>query len=77
MTAGQRLREMRNAKGVTQLDASLDIGVSVSALAMYETDQRVPRDSIKRKLASYYKTSIEDLFYADDVTISDTSKESE
>lgn len=34
-----------------------------SALGMYETEKRVPRDTIKVKLAAYYKTSVQWIFY--------------
>lgn len=39
--------------------------ISVSALGMYETGKRIPRDEIKLSLARYYKVSIEELFFAD------------
>ncbi|SMO33501.1 helix-turn-helix domain-containing protein [Melghirimyces algeriensis] len=39
------------------------LGISVSALQMYENGQRIPRDRIKVKLARYYGVSIEYLFY--------------
>ena len=40
------------------------IGVSVSAIAMYENGARVPRDEVKIKLADYYKTSVQELFFS-------------
>lgn len=39
------------------------VGISVSALAMYETGHRIPRDEIKVKLADFYKKSVQHLFY--------------
>lgn len=59
---GERLRNLRGEKSREVVSSANDI--SVSALAMYETGQRVPRDEIKCKLASYYNTSIESIFYA-------------
>ena len=59
---GERLRKLRGEKSREIVSSANDI--SVSALAMYETGQRVPRDEIKCKLASYYNTSIESIFYA-------------
>lgn len=43
-----------------------DCGISVSALAMYEQGERVPRDDIKVRLAQYYGCSVEYIFFADD-----------
>ena len=39
--------------------------ISVSALTMYETGQRIPRDEIKVDLAKFYNTSVGTLFYAE------------
>lgn len=39
-------------------------GVSVSAIAMYENGARIPRDEIKVKLADYYNTTVQALFYS-------------
>ena len=41
------------------------VGISASALSMYENAERVPKDEIKVKLSAYYKKSIKWLFYAD------------
>lgn len=38
-------------------------GISVSAISMYENGERIPRDTIKVKLADFYKTSVQALFF--------------
>lgn len=40
-----------------------DLGISISALAMYETGKRIPRDEVKVKFSKYYNTSVEDIFF--------------
>ena len=60
-TVAERLIEARGNK--TQDEVAEAIGVSRSAMGMYEAGQRIPRDEIKRKLASYYNRSIQDLFF--------------
>jgi putative transcriptional regulator len=45
-------------------EVARDNGISVSALAMYETGKRVPRDEIKLSLARYYGSSVEEIFFA-------------
>ena len=57
-----RLRKMRN--GRSRKDVAEACGISVSALAMYEAGKRVPKDSIKIRLAKFYNVSIENLFFA-------------
>ena len=38
-------------------------GISISALAMYEQGERIPRDDIKMKLSKYYKRSVDFIFF--------------
>lgn len=59
------------AKKLTQLrgnrsreEVAKSCGISVSALAMYEQGERIPRDDIKIKLASYYNRSVNFIFFA-------------
>lgn len=63
-TIGERLLKLRLSERKTQKEVTEAIGISVSALTMYETGNRIPRDEIKVKLAHYYSTSVERLFYA-------------
>lgn len=37
-------------------------GISISALAMYERGERIPRDDIKVRLAEYYNRSVNFIF---------------
>ncbi|WXB90389.1 helix-turn-helix transcriptional regulator [Metabacillus sp. FJAT-53654] len=39
------------------------IGISVSALQMYENGQRIPRDEIKVRIAEFYKKTVQDIFF--------------
>lgn len=59
---GTKLRELRGNK--SRAEVAKAIGVSVSAIAMYETDARIPKDDIKVKIARYYKRSINSIFFA-------------
>lgn len=61
MSMGEKLKKLRGHKRREVVAA--EIGVSVSALAMYECDKRTPRDETKRKLAAYYGVSVQDLFF--------------
>lgn len=47
----------------TQSEVARAVGISISALAMYERGERVPRDPIKIALANYYDTPIGDIFF--------------
>lgn len=39
------------------------IGVSTSALSMYENGQRVPRDAVKIRIAEFYGKSVASIFF--------------
>lgn len=58
---GKRLIALRGKK--TQSSVAKDIGISVSALAMYENGERIPRDNIKIRLAEYYSKPITFIFF--------------
>lgn len=57
----KRLKELRGEK--SREDIAESIGISVSAMQMYETAQRIPRDEVKIKLASLYGVSVQELFF--------------
>lgn len=61
MSTGAKLKELRGKK--TQQEAADGIGITKSALAMYERDERVPRDEVKIKIANYYGVSVMFLFF--------------
>lgn len=58
---GATLRELRG--NLPRLTVANACGISVSALTMYETGQRVPRDEIKVKLARFYGEAVETIFF--------------
>lgn len=65
MSTGQRLKALR---GATPQDKVADaVGISKSALSMYENDVRVPRDEIKVRIARYYNQSVDAIFFAPEV----------
>ena len=58
---GERLLNLRKRK--SQDEVAREVGISVSALSMYEQGNRVPRDEIKVKLASYFGVTVEEIFF--------------
>ena len=40
------------------------LGITKSAVAMYERGERIPRDDIKIKYAKLYGKTVEEIFYA-------------
>nr|DAO45679.1 MAG TPA: helix-turn-helix domain protein [Caudoviricetes sp.] len=60
----KKLIELRQKKQKTQQEVANAVGISVSAIAMYEAGDRVPRDEVKLALAQYYKTSVGHIFFS-------------
>lgn len=59
---GEKLVELRGSK--TQEEVAKAVGISTSALSMYERGERIPRDNIKIRLSSYYKKPILKIFFS-------------
>lgn len=61
LTIGERLTRARGDS--RREEVAVAVGVSVSAISMYENNERVPRDEIKVRLAKHYGRSVQDLFF--------------
>ncbi|MDO4553675.1 MAG: helix-turn-helix transcriptional regulator [Lachnospiraceae bacterium] len=57
----KKLVELRGDK--TQDEVAKDLGISKSALSMYELGKRIPRDSVKLRFSEYYKKSVQFIFF--------------
>ena len=62
---GKKLASLRGDK--TQEEVARAVGISVSAIGMYESGKRIPRDGVKIALANYYGMNIQSLFFDEDV----------
>ena len=60
---GKRIKDLRIQKNMTAEDLGKALGISSSAVNMYECGQRVPRDEIKISIAEYFGVSVESIFY--------------
>ena len=57
----QKLVSLRGNKSLKEVAEAN--GISISALSMYEAGNRIPRDEIKVRLAKYYGSTVEDIFF--------------
>lgn len=60
---GKRLMALRGNQ--TREKVAKAVGVSVSAISMYENGERIPRDEIKIRLAMYYQKTVEEIFFTE------------
>lgn len=59
--AGEKLKELRGCR--TQTGVARAVGITPSALSMYESGDRVPRDEVKERLCAYYQVPVASVFY--------------
>lgn len=59
---GEKMRELRGDK--SQSLVAKDLMISDSALSSYENDERVPRDDVKKRIAEYYNTTVQEIFFS-------------
>ena len=59
--ASQILKKLRG--GTSREKVAKSVGISVSALGMYEQGRQIPRDEVKVKLAKFYGVPIESIFF--------------
>lgn len=57
----KRLVELRGEE--TRENVAAAVGVSISAISMYENGERIPRDDVKIRFAKYYKKSVKEIFF--------------
>ncbi len=63
---GEKLRELRGER--SREEVAVAARVTASAIWMYEAGQRIPSDEIKVRLANYFKTTVEDIFFKSEST---------
>lgn len=56
---GDRLREMRKKRGLTQREVAEPIGIAVSTLGMYESGKREPDVDTLKKLARFFNVTVD------------------
>ena len=61
-SVAEKLVRLRGDK--SREEVAKEIGVSVSAISMYENGERIPRDDIKVRLAMLFNVSVQEIFFA-------------
>lgn len=64
---GAKLKHLRGDRSGEEVAAA--VGISRSALGMYENEERIPRDDIKIRLAEYFQTTVQAIFFEPNATI--------
>lgn len=74
---GKKIKELREARGLTQAQLSQEFGINLSTLASYESEAREPKISMILKFADHFDVSIDYLLgqsnvkHAEDATVAE------
>lgn len=68
MNLGERLKELRLKRKISQTDLAKHFNIARSTLSQYESNTRTPSDEMKLKFAEYYNVSIDYLLGNNDNT---------
>ena len=60
-TVAEKLTKLRGKQ--SREDVAKAVGISVSAISMYENGERMPRDDRKIRLANYYNHTVQEIFF--------------
>lgn len=55
----ERLKTLRNEKGINQRELAKDLKLSASTIGMYETGQRTPDAETLERIADYFNTTVD------------------
>jgi len=64
---GEKLKTLRGNRSADEVAKA--VGISRSAIGMYELEERIPRDDIKIKLADYFGTTVQAIFFEPNATV--------
>lgn len=62
MSTGEKLKELRGTR--TQAEIAQDLKITKSSYAMYERNERTPRDEVKVRISNLFGVSVQDLFFS-------------
>jgi len=75
MKFGDKLRDLRKEKGLTQTELGKEIGVSLRTIISYETGKSYPKKrEIYSKLAKYFNIDINFLLTEDEIFITEAKE---
>ena len=61
MPFGLKLKELRGNR--SQEEMAKEIGITKSSWAMYERNERIPRDEVKIKIANFFGKTVQEIFF--------------
>lgn len=57
------LVKLRKDNKISRNQMAADLGLSYHTISSYEEGVRIPRDEIKKQIAEYFNTTVQDIFF--------------
>jgi transcriptional regulator with XRE-family HTH domain len=73
MNIGEKLKQTRKLKGISQAELSEKVNVHVTNIARYETNKQTPTIEVLKRIADYYDITV-DYFVSEDSEIKPASR---
>lgn len=73
VNVGERIKELRNARKMTQAEFAARLGVTKSAISSYENGSRLPSYDVLIKIARIFKVSTDNLLGYSDKSVIDVT----
>lgn len=59
ISIGEKIARLRNDKNITQKE----LGISTDSVAMYELNESIPRDEVKKKIYHFFDVPVQEIFF--------------
>lgn len=66
MTLGEKIRDLRNKRGMKQEDLAKRVKVAGRLISLYENDKTIPSTDVVRRIAEVFGVTTDYLIYKDD-----------
>lgn len=63
ISIGKKLKALRTATGLSQDKLGKELEITGAAWRLYELGMRIPNDKIKKRIAVYFKKTVDELFF--------------
>ena len=63
ISIGEKIARLRNDKNITQKELGKVLGISTDSVAMYELNESIPRDEVKKKIYHFFDVPVQEIFF--------------
>lgn len=60
---GEKIARLRNDKNITQKELVKVLGIFTASIAMYELNECIPKDEVKKKISHFFGVPVQKKFF--------------